>query len=80
MGELCEILKQRGEKEGFSTLADGRGLGGFPHERPVQEAAQRLVLQCVLAMFAEDRGLFYQRICLLAVFQIVWVVEVLMMF
>jgi type II restriction/modification system DNA methylase subunit YeeA len=40
MGELCEILKQRGEKEGFSTLA-----------------AQRLVLQCVLAMFAEDRGL-----------------------
>ena len=40
MGELCEILKQRGVKEGFSTLA-----------------AQRLVLQCVLAMFAEDRGL-----------------------
>ena len=40
MGELCEILKQRGEKEGFSILA-----------------AQRLVLQCVLAMFAEDRGL-----------------------
>ena len=40
MGELCEILKQRGIKEGFSTLA-----------------AQRLVLQCVLAMFAEDRGL-----------------------
>ncbi len=40
MGELCEILKQRGKKEGFSVLA-----------------AQRLVLQCVLAMFAEDRGL-----------------------
>ena len=40
MGELCEILKQRGEKEGFNTLD-----------------AQRLVLQCVLAMFAEDRGL-----------------------
>ena len=40
MGELCEILKQRGKKEGFDTLA-----------------AQRLVLQCVLAMFAEDRGL-----------------------
>lgn len=40
MGELCEILKQRGEKQGFSILA-----------------AQRLVLQCVLAMFAEDRGL-----------------------
>ena len=40
MGELCEILKQRGKREGFSTLA-----------------AQRLVLQCVLAMFAEDRGL-----------------------
>jgi type II restriction/modification system DNA methylase subunit YeeA len=38
MGELCEILKQRGTKEGFSILA-----------------AQRLVLQCVLAMFAEDR-------------------------
>ena len=40
MGELCEILKQRGNSEGFSTLA-----------------AQRLVLQCVLAMFAEDLGL-----------------------
>ena len=40
MGELCEILKQRGKKEGFSPLA-----------------AQRLILQCVLAMFAEDRGL-----------------------
>ena len=43
MGELCEILKQRGNQEGFSTLA-----------------AQRLVLQCVLAMFAEDRGLLPQ--------------------
>ena len=40
MGELCELLKQRGKEEGFSTFA-----------------AQRLVLQCVLAMFAEDRGL-----------------------
>jgi SAM-dependent methyltransferase len=40
MGELCEILKQRGEKDGFSILA-----------------AQRFVLQCVLAMFAEDRGM-----------------------
>lgn len=40
MGELCEILKQRGIKEDFSILA-----------------AQRLVLQCVLAMFAEDRGM-----------------------
>ncbi len=40
MGELCEILKQRGKREGFDTLA-----------------AQRLVLQCVLAMFAEDRRL-----------------------
>jgi type II restriction/modification system DNA methylase subunit YeeA len=40
MGELGEILKQRGEKQGFSILA-----------------AQRLVLQCVLAMFAEDRGM-----------------------
>lgn len=40
MGELCEILKQRGTNEGFSILA-----------------AQRLVLQCVLAMFAEDRGM-----------------------
>ena len=37
MGELCEILKQRGQKKGFSTLADGRGLGGSPHERLVQE-------------------------------------------
>jgi SAM-dependent methyltransferase len=43
MGELCEILKQRGQKEGFDTLA-----------------AQRLVLQCVLAMFAEDRRLLPQ--------------------
>ena len=40
MGELCEILKQRGDKAGFDILA-----------------AQRLILQCVLAMFAEDRGL-----------------------
>jgi type II restriction/modification system DNA methylase subunit YeeA len=40
MGELCELLKERGKREGFDTLA-----------------AQRLVLQCVLAMFAEDRGL-----------------------
>jgi len=36
MGELCEILKQRGIKA---------------------LAAQRFVLQCVLAMFAEDRGM-----------------------
>ena len=43
MGELCEILKERGERAGFS-VAD----------------AQRLVLQCVLAMFAEDRGLLPQ--------------------
>ncbi|GAB4525300.1 MAG: class I SAM-dependent DNA methyltransferase [Pleurocapsa sp.] len=43
MGELCEMLKQRGQKEDFSILA-----------------AQRLVLQCVLAMFAEDRGLLPQ--------------------
>ena len=43
MGELCELLKQRGQQEGFSILA-----------------AQRLVLQCVLAMFAEDRGLLPQ--------------------
>jgi hypothetical protein len=43
MGELCEILKQRGNKEGFSILS-----------------AQRFVLQCVLAMFAEDRGLLPQ--------------------
>ncbi|NJL52628.1 MAG: class I SAM-dependent DNA methyltransferase [Hydrococcus sp. SU_1_0] len=40
MGELCEILKQRGTRDGFSILD-----------------AQRLVLQCVLAMFAEDRGM-----------------------
>jgi type II restriction/modification system DNA methylase subunit YeeA len=40
MGELGEILKQRGEEQDFSILA-----------------AQRLVLQCVLAMFAEDRGM-----------------------
>jgi methylase of polypeptide subunit release factors len=40
MGELCELLKERGKRQGFDTLD-----------------AQRLVLQCVLAMFAEDRGL-----------------------
>jgi type II restriction/modification system DNA methylase subunit YeeA len=40
MGELCELLKERGKREGFDTLT-----------------AQRLVLQCVLAMFAEDRDL-----------------------
>ena len=46
MGELCQILQQRGRREGtFSALA-----------------AQRLVLQCVLAMFAEDRGLLPQDI------------------
>ena len=57
MGELYEIIEQRGKK------ADGRGLGVSPMERPVQEegfkdyVARRLVLQCVLSMFAEDRGL-----------------------
>ena len=40
MGELYEIIRQRGEKEGFKDYV-----------------AQRLVLQCVLSMFAEDRGL-----------------------
>lgn len=40
MGELCQILKKRGQRDGFDELA-----------------AQRFVLQCVLAMFAEDRGL-----------------------
>jgi type II restriction/modification system DNA methylase subunit YeeA len=43
MGELCEILKQRGEQQGFGIAA-----------------AQRFVLQCVLAMFAEDRGMLPQ--------------------
>ena len=40
MGELYEIIRQRGQKDGFGDLA-----------------AQRLILQCVLAMFAEDRKL-----------------------
>ncbi|MEO1693362.1 MAG: type IIL restriction-modification enzyme MmeI, partial [Cyanobacteria bacterium J06631_6] len=40
MGELYEIIRQRGEKEGFKDYV-----------------AQRLVLQCVLSMFSEDRGL-----------------------
>ena len=40
MGELCQILKARGKRDGFDDLV-----------------AQRFVLQCVLAMFAEDRGL-----------------------
>lgn len=40
MGELFQVLYQRGEKEGFDRLT-----------------AQRFILQCVLAMFAEDRAL-----------------------
>ena len=40
MGELYEIIEQRGNKEGFKDYV-----------------ARRLVLQCVLSMFAEDRGL-----------------------
>ena len=40
MGELCQMLKVRGKREGFGELV-----------------AQRFVLQCVLAMFAEDRSL-----------------------
>ena len=45
MGELYEIIRQRGEKEGFKP-----------------DVAQRLVLQCVLSMFAEDRGLLPENI------------------
>ncbi|MEL6495046.1 MAG: DNA methyltransferase, partial [Cyanobacteria bacterium J06623_7] len=45
MGELYEIIRQRGEKEGFKP-----------------EVAQRLILQCVLSMFAEDRGLLPKNI------------------
>ena len=45
MGELYEIIRHRGEREGFK-----------PH------VAQRLVLQCVLSMFAEDRGLLPENI------------------
>lgn len=45
MGELYEIIRQRGEKEGFKPYV-----------------AQRLVLQCVLSMFAEDRGLLPENI------------------
>lgn len=45
MGELYEIIRQRGEKEGFKS-----------------DVAQRLVLQCVLSMFAEDRGLLPENI------------------
>jgi SAM-dependent methyltransferase len=40
MGLLCQMLKDRGKREGFDDLV-----------------AQRFVLQCVLAMFAEDRSL-----------------------
>ncbi|MEC4807227.1 MAG: DNA methyltransferase [Jaaginema sp. PMC 1080.18] len=40
MGELFQILYERGEKEGFERIT-----------------AQRFILQCVLAMFAEDRNL-----------------------
>ena len=40
MGELYEIIEQRGRKEGFKDYV-----------------ARRLILQCVLSMFAEDRGL-----------------------
>lgn len=45
MGALYEIIRQRGEKEGFKPYV-----------------AQRLVLQCVLSMFAEDRGLLPENI------------------
>ena len=45
MGELYEIIRQRGDKEGFKPYI-----------------AQRLVLQCVLSMFAEDRGLLPENI------------------
>ena len=45
MGELYEIIRQRGEREGFK-----------------QYVAQRVVLQCVLSMFAEDRGLLPENI------------------
>lgn len=40
MGELFQILCERGEKDGFDRIT-----------------AQRFILQCVLAMFAEDRNL-----------------------
>ena len=45
MGELYEIIRQRGERSGFK-----------------QYVAQRVVLQCVLSMFAEDRGLLPENI------------------
>ncbi len=41
MGELFRLLRERGERNGAFTALE----------------AQRFVLQCVLSMFAEDRGL-----------------------
>lgn len=43
LGELYQMIRERGQKSGFADFNE--------------VAAQRFVLQCVLAMFAEDRGL-----------------------
>ncbi|KAM3103634.1 DNA methyltransferase [Phormidesmis sp. 146-12] len=43
LGELYQLLYERGKHNGFDSFSE--------------EQLQRFVLQCVLAMFAEDRGL-----------------------
>lgn len=43
MGELYQLLYDRGKKKGFQEFSE--------------EQLQRFILQCVMAMFAEDRGL-----------------------
>ncbi|MGV0023993.1 type IIL restriction-modification enzyme MmeI [Phormidesmis priestleyi] len=43
LGELYQLLYERGKQSGFESFSE--------------EQLQRFILQCVLAMFAEDRGL-----------------------
>jgi SAM-dependent methyltransferase len=43
LGELYQLLYERGKHNGFASFSE--------------EQLQRFILQCVLAMFAEDRGL-----------------------
>ncbi|MEO1207973.1 MAG: DNA methyltransferase [Cyanobacteria bacterium J06638_20] len=55
MGELYQILRDRLIKQGLPSPSFGRGAGG--EGQSAELVAQRFVLQCVLAMFAEDRQL-----------------------
>ena len=59
MGELYQILRDRLIKQGLPSPKTGRGAGGegVSESQTAELVAQRFVLQCVLAMFAEDRQL-----------------------